>query len=107
MLLTDDSEFPNGTMKFQSRGDETGCIPVKLLGSNFTNYNDDLCVWLIDTNEDCTSINLGHGMGVFGRNQRPCTYYTSRIEDGSIVYTATDIKKNRQIGTEEENNIKL
>ena len=94
MLLTDDSEFPNGTMKFYSRGDETGCIPVKLLGSNFTNYNDDLCVWLIDTNEDCTSINLGHGMGVFGRNQRPCTYYTSRIEDGSIVYTATDIKKN-------------
>jgi len=52
-------------MKFYSRGDESGCIPIKTLGGIYSDYETNRTIWLIEVRND-GSINIGHGNGIFG-----------------------------------------
>ena len=91
-LLTDTTEDPNGTMKFYSRGDENGCVPVGSLSddyNDFSSYSANTCVWLITISKN-GRINTGHGRGVFGTQSTLCTYYTSFLADDRIQYIPTD-----------------
>ena len=89
-LLTD--EAPNGTMKFYSRGDATGCLPISTLGGTYASAADTDCVWLIGIRNN-GSIDTAHGRGAFGVYSRLCKYYTSTMENGQVVTTETDITK--------------
>ena len=92
-------EQPNGTMKFYSRGDETGCIPIRSFGGDYASTPANDCAWLIEYRDNVQQnghygyINFGHGRGVYGGQPLTCTYYVSVENNGTLTTTATDIKK--------------
>ena len=90
-LLNDD--IPKGTMKFYSRGDENGCIPIRSLGDAYSSYPMSTCVWLIEVNTQTGTVSFGHGRGAYGTAVRNCVYYESEIVNDNVVTTRTDKTK--------------
>ena len=80
---------PNGTMKWYSQNDQSGCIPLRNLpGYNSDTYNNRY-VWLIIVQSDGT-INIQHGSGNFipaEEKDSLNTYYESYIDSNGKVIT--------------------
>ena len=103
-LIMNTDETPNATMKYYSYGTEDtfegalkGCVPLRTLGGQFSDYNESVCVWLIDITST-GRVNTGHGVGVPKENLSTWTdqryvYYDEatgqNIEDTSKMVKMT------------------
>ena len=78
-------EYPNGTMKWYSQNDSSGCIPISDIPSQAE--SSGYC-WLIIYNPETGYYNFQHGSGDPATGgKRTCTYYISSLTADGKVHT--------------------
>ena len=78
-------EYPNGTMKWYSQNDSSGCIPISDIPSQAE--RSGYC-WLIIYNPETGYYNFQHGSGDPATGgKRTCTYYISSLTADGKVHT--------------------
>lgn len=84
---------PRGTLKWYSRNNAEGCVPLKSLNEYLTANNIDQTItsnddtWLIQISEN-GAVSSPHSAGSFSLDKfNTCTYYESYIDDNGLLHT--------------------